>query len=111
MDAMSDGNQLFIPASFTQLFVVAGARKPSASQAHIAARYELCEDLAQLLTTRAAELQLRSDAHSGQVLEQCLEGLSGPEAVVQEDEARWVVCRLAELMQWPAPPWQAQLDQ
>jgi hypothetical protein len=25
---------------------------------------------------------------------------------MEEDHARWVVCRLAELMQWPAPSWQ-----
>ena len=103
---MSEGNQLFIPPTFLALYLMPGAHKPSASQAHIAARYELCEDLAQMLTSTAAELQLRSDANSAQVLQHCLDGLCGPDAVMEEDHARWVVCRLAELMQWPAPRWQ-----
>ena len=103
---MFEGNQLFIPPSFLALYLAPGAHKPSASQAQIAQRYELCEDLAQMLTGTATELQLRSDADSAQVLQRCLDGLCGPDAVIEEDQARWVVCRLAELMQWPAPPWQ-----
>ncbi len=103
---MSEGNQLFIPATFLALYMAPGAHKPSAAQAHIAAHYELCEDLAQMLTGTATELQLRSDADSAQVLQRCLDGLCGPEAVIDEGQARWVVCRLAELMQWPAPAWQ-----
>jgi len=103
---MSEGNQLFIPATFLTLYMAPGAYKPSASQAHIAAHYELCEDLAQMLTGTASELQLRSDADSAQVLQRCLDGLCGPEAIIDEGQARWVVCRLAELMQWPAPAWQ-----
>jgi len=103
---MSEGSQLFIPPTFLALYLAPGAHKPSASQVHIAVRYELCEDLAQMLTGTACELQLRSDADSAQVLQRCLDGLSGPEAVIEEDHARWVVCRLAELMQWPAPAWQ-----
>lgn len=103
---MSDGNQLLIPASFLDLYMAPGTHKPSASQARIAAHYELCEDLAQMLTGTATEFQLRSDADSAQVLQRCLDGLCGPDAVVEEDQARWVVCRLAELMQWPVPAWQ-----
>ncbi|MBJ7469158.1 MAG: ATPase with chaperone activity, partial [Rhodoferax sp.] len=54
---MSEGNQLFIPATFLALYMAPGAHKPSAAQAHIAAHYELCEDLAQMLTGTATELQ------------------------------------------------------
>lgn len=103
---MLDDNQLFIPPTFLALYLAPGAYKPSAPPAEIAARYELCEDLAQLLTGTATELQLRSDASSAFVLQHCLDGLCGPDAVIEESQARWVVCRLAELMQWPAPAWQ-----
>jgi len=104
---MSEGSQLFIPPTFLALYWMPGTHKPSAPQAQIAARYELCEDLAQMLTATATELQLRSDASSAEVLQRCLDGLCGPDAVIEEEQARWVVCRLAELMQWPAPAWQA----
>ena len=103
---MSEGNQLFIPPTFLALYMAPGAHKPSASQAQVAAHYELCEDLAQMLTVTATEMQLRSDAGSAEVLHHCLDGLCGADAVMEENQARWVVCRLAELMQWPAPAWQ-----
>ncbi len=107
---MSEDSQLFIPSSFVDVYVPPGKQRPTLGRAELAARYELCEDMAQMLSTHASEMQLRSDAPSGQVLEQCLQGLSGPEAPVAPDEARWVVSRLAELLQWPPPPWQpAQL--
>jgi hypothetical protein len=35
------------------------------------------------------------------VLAQCETGLLAEPAVVTPGEARWVVCRLAELLQWP----------
>ncbi|NBT91714.1 MAG: ATPase with chaperone activity [Betaproteobacteria bacterium] len=107
---MSEDNQLFMPASFVAVYVPLGKQRPTLGRAELAARYELCEDMAQMLTIHASEMQLRSDATSGQVLEQCLQGLSGPEAPVAPEEARWVVSRLAELLQWPPPAWQpAQL--
>jgi hypothetical protein len=34
-------------------------------------------------------------------LDQCEQGLLAEPAVVSPAEARWVVCRLAELLQWP----------
>ena len=107
---MSPDNQIVIPPSFIAVYTDPGKHKPREPWAHVAQRYELCEDMAQMLTTHASEMQLRSDAPSGQVLEQCLQGLSGPEAPVAPEEARWVVSRLAELLQWPPPAWQpAQL--
>jgi hypothetical protein len=35
------------------------------------------------------------------VLAQCEAGLLNGPAVVSPEEAHWVVCRLAELLQWP----------
>jgi len=107
---MSEASQIDISPSFVALFVPPGKTRPIASHAVIAARYELCEDLAQTLLPTATQLQLMRDLHAWAVLEQCLQGLSGPEAPVAPEEARWVVSRLAELLQWPPPAWQpAQL--
>ena len=50
---MPDQTQIVIPRSFIDLFVPKGAGRPNASREHIAARYDLCEDLAQALTTKA----------------------------------------------------------
>lgn len=100
---MSDASQIEIPPSFVALFVAPGKTRPSASHAEVAARYELCEDLAQTLVPTATQLQLMRDLHASAVLAQCLQALGGPDAVVEPREARWVVCRLAELLDWEQP--------
>jgi hypothetical protein len=100
---MSDASQIHIPPSFVALFVPPGKTRPSASHAEVAARYELCEDLAQTLVPTATHLQLMRDLHASAVLAQCLQALKSPGAVVESAEARWVVCRLAELLDWELP--------
>jgi hypothetical protein len=45
---MSDEPQIFIPESFTSLFVPPGRTRPQASRTQVLERYELCEDLAQM---------------------------------------------------------------
>jgi hypothetical protein len=42
------------------------------------------------------------------VLERMHRGLVVPDAPVSPAEARWVVCRLAELLEWPAPDFPAE---
>ena len=100
---MTDASQIEIPPTFVAVFVEPGKLRPSASYAVIAARYELCEDLAQTLVPTATQLQCMHDLHAATVLAQCLEALAGPGAVVERAEARWVVCRLAELLDWEQP--------
>lgn len=103
---MSDENQIFVPPSFIELFLTAGQIKPRVPKAEIAQRYELCEDLAQLLTETASNLFHTLHITEGDVLSRCLSGLLGEDAVVSPVEAQWVVRRLAELMNWeplPAP--------
>jgi hypothetical protein len=99
---MSDGNQTFIPDSFTALFRVPGRLKLTASHAHIAERAEYCEDLAQMLVdtarTRLWELQIGED----EVLQRMWRGLQGGAAGVDDAEAGWVITRLAELLGWQA---------
>lgn len=95
-----DANQIEIPQSFIALFVEPGRQKPSASREVVAKRYELCEDLANMMTESAANMVNRLDCSEREVLERCQLGLTGDEAVVSEAEAKWVIRRLAELLKW-----------
>jgi hypothetical protein len=103
MLAMDDGNQILIPQSFAALYVPAGKVKPVIGPREMATRYELCEDMAQLLTDQVATQQFQLGITEDLALERCLQGLLTTPDVVNEAEARWVVCRLAELLQWPLP--------
>lgn len=98
---MSEDNQIVLPESFTTLYVAPGKYKPSIGHTEMAMRYELCEDLANLLTEQAANMQFTLGITEDLVLAQCEQGLLAEPAVVLPTEARWVVCRLAELLNWP----------
>lgn len=100
-----DGNQILIPPSFFSLYVPPGKLKPTLGAREMAARYELCEDMAQLLTEQAAQQQFQLGISEDLALDRCLQGLLASPDVVSEAEARWVVCRLAELLHWPLPSW------
>ena len=108
---MSDESQIDIAQSFLALFIEPGRTKPNATRSHIAERYELCEDMAQMLTTTAQEMLHKLGIAECDVLERCLSGLTGDNAVVTPPEAVWVVRRLAELSGWsqPGPDWPAPL--
>jgi hypothetical protein len=107
---MTEEFQILIPPSFMALYVPPGKTKPTLGQREMAQRYELCEDLANLLTEKAANMQFTLGITEELVLTQCELGLLAEPAVVSPVEARWVVCRLAELLNWPmdqllqAPP-------
>ena len=100
---MSDTNQVEIPQSFIALFVEPGRSKPAATRLFIAERYELCEDMAQMLTQTAEAMLHGLGITEADVLQRCHRGLVSGEAVVTAPEAEWVVRRLAELQQWPQP--------
>lgn len=99
---MDDPNQIEVPASFTALFASRSGRLTE-PMATVRARYELCEDLAQLLTEQAASLQFKSGQSEAGVLRTIRLGLSGGEGPVSPIEASWVVRRLAELLAWEDP--------
>ena len=102
---MDSTHQIEIPQSFVQLFVPPGRIKPTLGWAEMAGRYELCEDMAQLLTEQASTQQFQLGLTEDQALERCLQGLLATTGVLTEAEARWVICRLAELLNWPMPLW------
>ena len=101
---MSDENQIVVPPSFIALYVEPGRLKPSAPRLVIAARYEFCEDLAQMLTEQAMDKRWQLSITEDDVLNRMLGGLRSVDSVVNEPEAQWVVTRLAELLDWPALP-------
>jgi hypothetical protein len=101
---MSDHSQIVVPPSFIALFVPPGRIKPNAARTEIVARYEFCEDLAQMLTEQAQDKRWQLGVTEDIVLERMLGGLRADGSVVNAAEAVWVVTRLAELLDWPALP-------
>ena len=98
---MSDESQIEIPPSFLALYVAPGRQKPSLPRDELAARYELCEDMAQMLTETARSMEFGLGIAEADVLSRCLLGLRVEPVVVTEVESSWVVHRLAELLDWP----------
>lgn len=99
---MSDESQIVVPPSFVALFVEPGRSKPGAPRQEIAARHEFCEDLAQMLTEQAQDKRWQLGVDEATVLQRMLAGLRTEASVVSGAEARWVITRLAELLEWPA---------
>ena len=100
---MDDPNQIEVPPSFLALFTSTSGQRLTEPMKTVRERYELCEDLAQMLTERAADAHFKV-GNERQVLQQMLAGLSGDESPVQLAEAWWVVRRLAELLDWEPLP-------
>ncbi len=99
---MSDANQITVPPSFIALFVEPGRSKPSATREEMAARHEFCEDLASMLTEHASARLWELGISEADVLERVHRGLVSGDTVLSTFEARWVMCRLAELLGWDA---------
>jgi hypothetical protein len=99
---MDDFNQIEVPPSFTSLFTSPSGRLTEPLSA-VRARYEFCEDLAQLLTEQASNMRFKTDRPEAELLQTIQLGLSQAEAPVSPLEATWVVRRLAELLNWDYP--------
>ena len=100
---MSDEYQIEIPQSFMALYVDPGRHKPNASREFVASRYELCEDMASMLTEHAKDMSFRLDTSEADILVRCFQGLRADAAAVTGGEAEWVIRRLAELLDWTLP--------
>ncbi len=103
MQTDDGGNQQFIPPSFLALYLTPGRTRPSASREVISARYEYCEDLATALMDMADTQRWSLGVDEEAVLERVWRGLADGQAGVNAPETRWVLLRLAELLNWP--PW------
>lgn len=99
---MDDFNQIEVPPSFMALFASPSGRLTEAMST-VRERYELCEDLAQLLTEQASSLQFKTGRPEAELLRTIQLGLSDADSAVSPAESGWVVTRLAELLDWPSP--------
>jgi len=100
---LSDDNQVEIAQSFIALFIEPGRSKPAATRFFIAERYELCEDMAHMLTQTAQEMLHGLGIAESDVMQRCYQGLTVEGSVVNLLEAQWVVRRMAELSGWEQP--------
>ena len=99
---MDDANQIQVPDSFVALFTTRGGHRLTEPMAHVRERYELCEDLAQMLTEQARLKQFELGVTEQDVLEKMLQALLQDGSPVPPPQAQWVIRRLAELLDWPA---------
>lgn len=93
-------NQIEVPQSFMALFLSAGRLQSGASQDIVVRRYELCEDMACMLTEHAQTMSFDLNLGEEEVLLRCHRGLLSGAAIFSEQEATWVIRRLAELLAW-----------
>lgn len=102
---MYDHNQTLVPESFLALHSARG--RPLLARDAMEQRYELCEDLALHTAAFLAAQQQDPDA-SDEALRRCFDGLRIEPVSVSAPEAGWVIRRVAELQDWPAPGWLAE---
>jgi len=104
---MYEENQSFVPESFMKLFIKPGQFKPSLPRDELTQRYELCEDMANMLMDTVSTQQFQLGITEADALEKSWQGLLSNPSLLHSEEAFWVVCRLAELLSWPIPevPW------
>ena len=100
MSNESDEYQIHIPPSFEAVYADARGRR-TVSVAEFRARYELCEDMAQMLVEHSQAQQHDLGLSDDLILARTGTGLASPESGFSPAEAVWVVVRLAELLGWP----------
>ncbi|WPB59033.1 ATPase with chaperone activity [Xylophilus sp. GOD-11R] len=103
---MEDTNRIPIPDSFMALYVRHG--RPTHRQEEVEARLEFCEDLSTQVAELCRTVQFSGDLSESAALRKCLDGLLTPPASVSPGEARWVMCRVAEQLEWEIPAWLTQ---
>lgn len=100
---MEDPNQIEVPASFVALFTAPGGHRLTEPMSLVRERYELCEDLAQMLCEQASTAAFKSGGSERDVLAGMRTALSTEGGPLQGSEPAWVVTRIAELLGWEAP--------
>lgn len=97
---MSDDYQIHIPPSFEAAHADARGRL-TLRRDEFRLRYELSEDMAQMLVEHSQALHHDQGVAEGDILARTGAGLASPDAGFSPAEAAWVVTRLAELLGWP----------
>ena len=100
---MDDSSQIEVPPSFMALFTVPGGHRLTQPISAVRERYELCEDMAQMLSEQASAAAFKTGAPEGEVLAGMQAALSAEGGPLLADEPAWVVTRIAELLNWPLP--------
>lgn len=100
---MDDPNQIEVPPSFVALFTSPSGHRLLEPMRTVRERYELCEDLAQMLAEQASTTLFKTGLAEAAVLRTMKDGLSGGESPVRPPEASWVVTRVAEIVGWRVP--------
>jgi hypothetical protein len=100
---MDDSNQLDVPPSFVALYTAPSGHRLIEPIRIVRERYELCEDMAQMLMEQAAAVLFKSGGSEQEVLAKMQAGLSEAGSPVSPAEAQWVVLRIAEILGWQAP--------
>ena len=100
---MSDEDQRSVPRAFLALYLTPGGQRLREPQAVVAERHELCEDMAQMLMQPALDKRFELGVSEEVVLQRMHLGLQADSTLLSAPEAQWVVCRLAELLEWPQP--------
>ncbi len=101
---MNEHSQILLPEAFADIYRSRpGSARLVLPLAEVAARHELCEDLAQALTEHARALLVGAHLAEDEVLRLGFAGLRAEGAGVSGAEALWVVRRLAELLDWEQP--------
>jgi hypothetical protein len=98
---MYEIRQLDISASFMELYCRNG--RATESREFIEARFEACDDLAHGVADFCMTLAFKDDMSEAAVLQRCHAGLLQTPESVSPQEAAWVTCRAAELLQWDQP--------
>jgi hypothetical protein len=94
-----DEYQIPVPPSFHAVFADARGRL-TVPLSEFRARYEMCEDMAQMLVEHSQALHHDQGVSEDVVLQRCHDGLVTAESGFSLAEAGWVVTRLAELLGW-----------
>ena len=106
---MSDESQIHVPPSFEAVYADARGRLTLSREA-FRARYELCEDMAQLLVEHSQAVHHDQGVSEDLVLARTQDGLGAADGSFSPAEALWVVTRLAELLGWRKPATPATPD-
>jgi hypothetical protein len=105
---MDDSNQIEVPPSFLALFTSPSGHRLLQPMKTVRERYELCEDLAQMLVEQAETARFKTGDSVRETLAKMELALSEPASGLEPGEVTWVVTRLAELLTPPsrsaAPP-------
>ena len=85
------------------MYITPGRDRPNAPQEAILALYEQCDDLACALVGRVQKVAFKDNFTESEVLTRYHQGLLDDASDFNENEARWVIYRLAELLGWEPP--------